>query len=73
MSAAWTPRNGWHDVTEEERSEMQRETVARLTGDRCVAIVYPTGKPEQCGEPRDTEWLHYNREDSRAIDHEYES
>jgi hypothetical protein len=38
----------------------------------CTATVYPTGKPEPCGEPRHTEWLHYNSDDSRAIDHEYQ-
>lgn len=40
--------------------------------DTCQATVYTRGVPEKCGLPRDTEWLHYNLDDSRAIDHEYE-
>jgi hypothetical protein len=31
-AATWTPEKGWHDVTEEERQSMQRETVRRITG-----------------------------------------
>lgn len=38
----------------------------------CTAVVYATGSPAPCGLPWDAEWIHYNRDDSRAIDHEYE-
>lgn len=37
----------------------------------CKAIVYNEGWPRPCGELEKTEWLHYNNDDSRAIDHEY--
>lgn len=59
----WKYENEFRALAEEALDEVEGP---------CKAIVYPTGKPEPCGQPKDTEWLHYNRDDSRAIDHEYQ-
>ena len=61
------------EAQDEGLQAMRAAREANEAAEPCVATVYGTGKPAPCGLPRDTEWVHYNLEDSRAIDHEFEA